>query len=114
MGKHAQYAKRGTSAGQGFLSPPLATEWSATSLTSTTGTATLSVPIPAGADRWGVMAIRTTTNIPVPVNVGTGFSLTITPLTPSSNYRLVAAWFSSASNIQVSEWSSPKNLLTLP
>jgi hypothetical protein len=112
MGKHAQYGKRGSSTGTGFLPAPLAADWTVGIPSDTDVLITLLVSIPAGADRWGVMAIRTTTNIPVPVNVSTGSTVLVTPLTPSSNYRLVAAWFSSASNIQVSAWSPFKIVLT--
>ena len=114
MGKHAQYVKRGSSAGQGFLTPPAAADWSLALPVVPTMTATLAVPIPAGVDRWGVMAIVVATNIPVPVNVSTVAALTVTPLVANTNYRAVAAWFSTVSNKQVSEWSAPKLFNTFP
>jgi len=114
MGKHAQYVKRGSSTGQGFLTPPAAADWSLGIPTSSNVVATLSAAIPAGADRWGVMAIKTSNNIPVPVNVSTTSTITVTPLDASFNYRAVAAWFSTANNVQVSAWSAPKLFSTFP
>lgn len=113
MGKHAQYLKRGTAGGQGYLTAPLATDWTLATPGSNDIVATLTVPIPAGADRWGVMAIRISNNVPVPVNVSTGSSVTVTPLVVVTAYRAVAAWFSTASNRQVSDWSAPKTFTTL-
>lgn len=114
MGKHAQYGKRGSSVTTGFLPAPLAADWSLALPVVPNMVATLAVPIPAGADRWGVMAITQTTNIPVPVNVSTVAALTVTPLVVNTNYRAVAAWFSSANNVQVSAWSAPKLFNTFP
>jgi hypothetical protein len=114
MGKHAQYAKRGSSTTTGFLTPPAAADWSLALPVVPNMVATLAVPIPAGADRWGVMAIVVSTNIPVPVNVSTVAALTVTPLVANTNYRAVAAWFSSANNVQVSGWSAPKLFNTFP
>jgi hypothetical protein len=114
MGKHAQYVKRGSSVGQGFLTPPAAADWSLGIPTASNVVATLSAAIPAGADRWGVMAIKASTNIPVPVNTSTLATVTVTPLDANNNYRAVAAWFSTASNKQVSEWSAPKVFSTFP
>lgn len=113
MGKRAQYVKRGTVTAQGYLTAPTASEWSLGTPGSGDIVATRSSALPAGADRWGVMAIQSSNNVPVPVNVSTSTTVTVTPLNPVTAYRAVAAWFSTASNRQVSDWSSPKTFTTL-
>ena len=114
MGKHAQYIKRGTAAGQGYLAAPLAADWTLGVPASVDCPASLVISIPAGADRWGVMAIKVSNSVPVPVNVSVSGPNLITPLALGTPYRAVAAWFSTASNKQVSDWSPPKLFTTLP
>jgi len=113
MGKHAQYVKRGSSTSTGFLPAPLAADWALGTPTTTDVLATLTVSIPTGADRWGVIAIRVSTAVPQTTNVSIGSTITVLPLLPSVQYRALAAWFKSSSNIQVSEWSAPKIFTTL-
>lgn len=113
MGKHAQYSKRGSSVGIGLLPPPLATDWTRYNATADGTSVSLTVPIPAGADRWGVMAIQSSTNIPASTIVSIGTTFSFTTLAPGTSYRVVAAWFKTSSNIQVSEWSPPKTFSTL-
>ena len=113
MGKHAQYSKRGSSVGIGLLPPPLSSDWTRYNATTEGTSVSLTVPIPAGADRWGVMVITSSTDVPAATIVSTGTTFSFTTLLPGTSYRAIAAWFKTSSNIQVSEWSPPKTFSTL-
>lgn len=111
MGKWAQYQKRGTARHHGFLSAPVATDWSVGTPLASSCPMNRLVPIPTGALDWSIQTTLATGGAPVgTAGISASTPISATGLTTATNYRSRIAWFNGT--LRVSDWSDWKTFTT--
>lgn len=111
MGKHAQYAKRGSSAMMGFLPAPSSTDWSLGVPAVTSVPYNRLIPLPGGATDAGSFVQLAGGGAGVgTVGIAGGTPFNHTNLVTATNYQARMAWFVGAR--RVSDWSEIKLFTT--
>lgn len=94
VGKWASQRKKGSQAQYGFVSQPLAADFSLTVASPTSENINRLVAIPLPADRWGVLVVHTSTGVVAFQTSGLVTPLVATPLVTGQIYKVYVAWFS--------------------
>lgn len=112
MGKHAQYAKRGTARQQGNVAAMGNADWSLGAVTATTQVVNLLAAFPPNADRWGVLVVNAATGVVAFSTFQLATPITATGLVTATTYRVQVAWFQSPGFQRVSDWSPARTFTT--
>jgi hypothetical protein len=111
MGKFATYAKRGSSAQLGSISPPASADWGFGTVTTTSVQVTAITPFPLPATqyraRYRITGVAGWTTI---LNPSSTSPITATGLTPATSYDWQTQYMrlDGGTSLAVSDWSATK------